>query len=40
MVQLEHPDNLARWNNPGHRLITLILMRGRLRVTDAVRLPG
>jgi site-specific recombinase XerD len=40
MAQLEHPDNLARWNNPGHRLITLILMRCGLRVTDAVRLPG
>jgi site-specific recombinase XerD len=39
MAQLEHPDNLARWNKPDHRLITLILMRCGLRITDTVRLP-
>jgi integrase len=38
MAQLERPDNLDRWNNPDHRLITLILMRCGLRVTDAMRL--
>jgi integrase len=38
MAQLEHPDNLARWNNPDHRLITLILMRCGLRITDALGL--
>jgi len=39
MAQLEHPDNLARWNNPDHRLVTLILMRCGLRITDALCLP-
>jgi integrase len=38
MAQLENPDNLARWNNPDHRLITLILMRCGLRITDALGL--
>ena len=38
MAQLEHPDNLDRFDNPAHRLITLILMRCGLRVTDALRL--
>ena len=38
MAQLEHPDNLARFGDPAHRLITIILMRCGLRVTDAVRL--
>ena len=38
MAQLEHPDNLARFDDPAHRLITIILMRCGLRVTDAVRL--
>ncbi|WP_433258312.1 hypothetical protein ACQPYK_23130 [Streptosporangium sp. CA-135522] len=40
MAQLERPDNLDRWNNAEYRLITLILMRGGLRITDAIRLPG
>jgi integrase len=40
MAQLEHPDNLARWNTPDHRLITLILMRCGLRITDALGLRG
>jgi len=39
MAQLEHPDNLARWTNPDHRLVTLILMRCGLRITDALCLP-
>ena len=38
MAQLEHPDNLARFANPAYRLITMILMRCGLRVTDALRL--
>lgn len=38
MAQLEHPDNLARWNNPDHRLITIILMRCGLRISDALGL--
>jgi len=37
MAQIEHPDNLARWTNPAHRLVTLILIRCGLRVTDALR---
>lgn len=37
MNQLE--TNLARWDNPGYRLLTLILMNCGLRVTDAARLP-
>ena len=40
MAQLEHPDNLARFDDPAHRLITIILMRCGLRVTDALRLPA
>ena len=39
MAQVEHPDNLDRWENPAHRLVTLILMGTGLRVTDALRLP-
>lgn len=38
MAQLEHPDNLARMANPAYRLVTIILMRCGLRVTDALRL--
>ena len=38
MAQLEHPDNLARFADPAHRLITIILMRCGLRITDALRL--
>jgi integrase len=38
MAQLEDPDNLARFADPAHRLITIILMRCGLRVTDALRL--
>ncbi|MFZ5871202.1 MAG: tyrosine-type recombinase/integrase [Actinomycetota bacterium] len=40
MAQIEHPDALARWTNPAYRLVTLILIRCGLRVTDALRLPA
>ena len=39
MAQIEHPDNLARFANPAYRLVTLILIRCGLRVTDALSLP-
>lgn len=39
MAQLEQPDNLDRWNNDAHRLVTVILIRCGLRVNDALRLP-
>lgn len=38
IAQLEHQDNLDRWNNATYRLVTVILMRCGLRVTDALRL--
>lgn len=38
MAQLEDPGNLARFADPAHRLITIILMRCGLRITDALRL--
>jgi integrase len=40
MAQIEHPDALARWTNPAYRLVTLILIRCGLRITDALRLPA
>jgi integrase len=40
MTQLENTDNLNRWDNPTYRLITIILMRCGLRVSDALRLPS
>ena len=40
MAQLERPDNLNRWNIPAYQLVTLILMRCGLRITDALGLPG
>ena len=40
MAQIEHPDTLAQWTNPAHRLVTLILIRCGLRITDALRLPA
>ena len=40
MTQLENRDNLDRFNNPAYRLITVILMRCGLRITDALRLRG
>jgi integrase len=39
MAQLENPDNLDRWDNPAYQLVTVILMRCGLRVSDALRLP-
>jgi site-specific recombinase XerD len=39
MTQLEQPGNLDRWDNPAYRLITLILMRCGLRISDALKLP-
>jgi hypothetical protein len=39
MAQLGQTDNLDRWNNDAHRLVTLILIRCGLRVNDALRLP-
>lgn len=38
MAQLENPENLARMQNPAYRLVTIILMRCGLRITDALRL--
>jgi integrase len=38
MAQLENPASLSRWDQPGYRLITLILMRCGLRLGDARRL--
>ncbi len=40
MAQVEHPDALDRWSNPAFRLVTIILIRCGLRVTDALRLPA
>jgi integrase len=40
MAQVELPDNLERWDNPAFRLVTLILIRCGLRVSDALRLPA
>lgn len=40
MTQVEHPDALDRWDNPAHRLITLILIRCGLRICDALKLPS
>ncbi|QKZ24549.1 site-specific integrase [Streptomyces chartreusis] len=39
MAQVEDPANLARWQDPVYRLITIILMRCGLRLKDACRLP-
>jgi integrase len=39
MAQLEAPANLARWNHPVYELITLILIRCGLRISDATGLP-
>ena len=38
MAQVEHPGNLDRWGNPAYRLVTLILIRCGLRISDALRL--
>ncbi len=39
MTQVEDPANLARQANPAYRLITIILMRCGLRISDATGLP-
>ncbi|HEY5986938.1 MAG TPA: tyrosine-type recombinase/integrase [Streptosporangiaceae bacterium] len=39
MAQVEDPANLARWKNPAHQLITMILIRCGLRISDATGLP-
>ena len=39
MAQVEHPANLDRWDNPACRLVTVILIRCGLRVSDACTLP-
>jgi integrase len=39
MAQVEQPANLARQENPAYRLVTLILIRCGLRVSDALKLP-
>jgi hypothetical protein len=39
MSQVERPGNLDRWDNPVFRLVTVILIRCGLRVTDALALP-
>ena len=38
MAQVEQPSNLDRWDNPAHRLVTMILIGCGLRVTDALSL--
>jgi integrase len=40
MTQMESTDNLDRWDNPTYRLVSVILMRCGLRVSDALRLPS
>jgi integrase len=39
MAQIEHPANLDRWPTRDARLITLILIRCGLRISDACTLP-
>lgn len=39
MAQLEDPANLNRWDNPAHRLITVILISCGLRISSALKLP-
>lgn len=39
MAQVEHPANLDRWPDPDGRLVTTILMRCGLRISDVLRLP-
>ncbi len=39
MAQVENPVNLDMWDNPAYRLVTLILIRCGLRITDAIQLP-
>jgi integrase len=39
MAQVENPANLDRWDDPARRLITVILIRCGLRISDAAKLP-
>jgi integrase len=39
MAQVEQASNLDRWDNPAYLLVTLILIRCGLRVSDALKLP-
>ena len=39
MAQVEQASNLDRWDKPAYRLVTLILIRCGLRVSDALKLP-
>ena len=39
MAQVEDPASLGRWDNPAYQLITLILIRCGLRISDATGLP-
>jgi hypothetical protein len=39
MAQVEQPSNLGRQENSAYRLITLILIRCGLRISDALKLP-
>ena len=39
MAQVEQASSLDRWDNPAYRLVTLILIRCGLRVSDALKLP-
>jgi integrase len=39
MVQLEQNTNLDQWDNTVYRLVTIVLMRCGLRVSDALKLP-
>ena len=39
MAQVENPASLTRWNNPAYQLITMILIRCGLRISDATGLP-
>jgi hypothetical protein len=39
MAQVEQPGNLARQENPAYRLVTLILIRCGLRISDALTVP-
>jgi len=40
MAQVADPSNLERQDNPAYRLITLILIRCGLRITDATAIPS
>ncbi len=40
MAQVEDPASLDQWESPAYRLITLILIRCGLRITDATAIPA